>query len=957
MKKLRVLLITVCVLACCILALSSCEGALEEPSGFIFNEETQTLTWEKVDGAIGYSVIVGDKEKSTKSNFFTVDIRDKGVYEIKVKSLGDGKTLQDSGYAVYNYDKKESETGLKYELINNNTEYRLVGLGGASGDVVMEETFRGKPVTAIAEGALSNNGKITSFVINSKVTEIPKKAFYNCNALVSVTIPENVVKIGPNAFQSCRSLTKVDIPSGVTVIEEYAFSYCRALTEVSFSPDTTKISGYAFSDCLALTKINIPDKVTSIGEYAFSGCNSATELTLSSSLETIGDYAFYYCQLVESVLIPEGVTSIGDGAFESCSKIPSVVLPDGLTAIGERAFAFCEALADIQVGEKLEAVGRNVLLDTAYYNNYAEDIVYLGNWIIACKNPDIQAGKDLTPLIKEGTIGIADLVFRGCTGFTGVNLPDIKYVGDYAFYGCEKLVNVYLGSEALRIGDYAFTQCTSLKQLSRLQNTKINYIGDYAFYGCSKLGGSMTPVNLPDTVKSIGTQAFNETSVPNKYGVLYVGNWVVGTAGNFFIGDLQIDDNTVGIADYSFNQCIFGGGKLILPPTIESIGRGAFLLCMNLQIEEFPENLKKIDDYAFYGCSNALFGTAEDYMEYHLTLPDGLEYIGRSAFYQTSMLGLTIPGSCKYIGEFAFFGCSLLGCENEYDLSEGGSEDDDSSSPDYSGSNIKKVRYHLILEEGIEEIGSRAFFGCSGLIDLTIPDSVNTLGIRAFYKCSSLETLVIGTGLDIVPEYSFYGCRALKNVVFSNNIKTIDNYAFRGCEKLEELDLPNDLKTIGKYAFHGCTSLSNISLPKSVISVGDFAFRKNLSVTSAVLHSGIVDLGQHALYSDNVATIYCESEERSGYWHERWNSSYRPVIWGCTLSDDKSYVVSFVKTEGAIENADAINGILAPAREGYEFAGWSLSEGSEEVAYSASEIINAEDGSVLYAIWLPVTAG
>ncbi|MBQ8380420.1 MAG: leucine-rich repeat protein [Clostridia bacterium] len=958
MKKLRVLLITVCVLAFCLLALTSCDGALDKPSGFSFNEDTQMLSWEKVEGAIGYSVLVGDKEKSTKSNFFIVDITEKGVYEIKVKALGDGKSMQDSDYAVYNYEKNESETGLRYELINNNTEYKLVGLGSASGDVVMEETFRGKPVTAIAEGALSNNGKLTSFTINSKVKEIPKKAFYNCNALISVTIPENVVKIGPNAFQSCRSLTKVDIPSGVTVIEEYAFSYCRALTEASLSPETTKIGGYAFSDCMALTKINIPDKVTSIGEYAFSGCNSATELHLSAVLESIGDYAFYYCQLIDEVVIPDTVTGIGEGAFESCAKIPSITLPESVTSIGDRAFAFCELLADIQVGENLEAVGRNILLDTAYYNDYAEDVVYLGNWIIACKNPEVSAGKDLTPLIKEGTIGIADLAFRGCNGFTGVNLPDIKYVGDYAFYGCEKLVNVYLGPEAVRIGDYAFTLCTSLKQLNRLQNTKITYIGDFAFNGCSKLGSSMSPINLPDTVESIGTQAFNNTLVPSKFGVLYVSNWVVGTSGNFFIGDVQIEDGTVGIADYSFNQCLFTG-KIIFPPTVESIGRGAFLACTNLRIEEFSRNLKKIDDYAFYLCSNALFGTAEEYMEYHLTLPDGLEYIGRSAFYQTSMLGLTVPGSCKYIGEFAFYGCSLLGSLQEYNLSEDGSEEgsegEESTGPEYSDSNVKKVRYHLILEEGIEEIGSRAFFGCSGLIDLTIPDSLTTLGIRAFYKCESLENVVIGASLTEVPAYSFYGCVELENVVFPHSIKTIDKYAFRGCEKLAELNLPADLKTIGKYAFHGCIALTNLSLPKGVTYVGDFAFRKNVSATSAVIHSGIVELGQHALYSDNALTIYCEGNEKSDYWHERWNSSYRPVIWGCTLSEDKSYVVSFVKADGAIDNADAVNGILAPCRDGYEFAGWSLSEDGE-VAYSASEIINAEDGSVLYAIWAPVAA-
>ncbi|MBQ9085372.1 MAG: leucine-rich repeat protein, partial [Clostridia bacterium] len=661
MKKLRVLL-TVCVLAFAMLALTSCGGTLEAPSGFSFNEETQTLSWEKVEGAIGYSVIVGEKEKSTKTNSFTVSITEQGVYDIQVKALGDGKSMKDSGYAVYKYEKDESETGLKYELINNNTEYRLVGIGSASGDVVMEETFRGKDVTAIASGALANNGKITSFTFNSKVTEIPEKAFYNCNALENVVIPENIVKIAQRAFQSCRKLNKVSLPSGVTVIEEYAFSYCRELKEVTLSPDTTVVGPYAFSDCSKLTKINIPDKVTSIGEYAFSGCKEATELYIGKNVEYIGDYAFYYCQLVDEIDIPDGVTYIGDSAFESCIKISTVTLPEVLTTLGDRAFAFCEALEEINVGDNLESVGINVLMDTPYYNDYPEDIVYLGNWIIACKNAEIQKGKDL--IVKDGVVGIAANAFRGCNGFVGVTLNDIKYIGDFAFYDCASLGSVLLGENAVYIGDYAFTMCKKLTQLPYLANTKIEYIGDFAFNGCERL----TTVTLPKTVELIGTQAFNNTNISAIGGILYVGNWVVGTTGNFFMGDqIRIRDGVVGIAEYSFNQCMFMG-ELVLPSTVERICRGAFLLCMNLRIEEFPESLKRIDDYAFYGCSNALFGVENGPMDYHLTLPDGLEHIGRSAFYQTSLLGLTIPGSCKYIGEFAFFGCSGLGSLGEYEI-------------------------------------------------------------------------------------------------------------------------------------------------------------------------------------------------------------------------------------------------------------------------------------------------
>ena len=127
-----------------------------------------------------------------------------------------------------------------------------------------------------------------------------------------------------------------------------------------------------------------------------------------------------------------------------------------------------------------------------------------------------------------------------------------------------------------------------------------------------------------------------------------------------------------------------------------------------------------------------------------------------------------------------------------------------------------------------------------------------------------------------------------------------------------------------------------------------------MSITSVTLPSGILELGNHVFYFDNAATLYCEDEQKAEDWGERWNSSFRPVVWGCTLSSDKSYVVSVVKSATTVENDDAINGILAPARDGYSFDGWALEENGEAV-YSASEIVNAEDGVTLYAKWTPAS--
>jgi uncharacterized repeat protein (TIGR02543 family) len=75
------------------------------------------------------------------------------------------------------------------------------------------------------------------------------------------------------------------------------------------------------------------------------------------------------------------------------------------------------------------------------------------------------------------------------------------------------------------------------------------------------------------------------------------------------------------------------------------------------------------------------------------------------------------------------------------------------------------------------------------------------------------------------------------------------------------------------------------------------------------------------------------------------------VVWGCTLSEDGSYVVSFTKTASSISNPTATNGISAPYREGYTFGGWATVEGGT-ASYTAANVNSAADDTVLYAIWI-----
>ena len=112
----------------------------------------------------------------------------------------------------------------------------------------------------------------------------------------------------------------------------------------------------------------------------------------------------------------------------------------------------------------------------------------------------------------------------------------------------------------------------------------------------------------------------------------------------------------------------------------------------------------------------------------------------------------------------------------------------------------------------------------------------------------------------------------------------------------------------------------------------------------------LVSLGRHAFYG-NEATFYLEAKEIPEDWSERWNSAYRPVIFGVTLSEDHSYVVSFTKNGEEILNISERVSVTKPSRKGYTFVGWATTPTATSAEYAAGEVLNAPDGTVLYSVW------
>ena len=110
----------------------------------------------------------------------------------------------------------------------------------------------------------------------------------------------------------------------------------------------------------------------------------------------------------------------------------------------------------------------------------------------------------------------------------------------------------------------------------------------------------------------------------------------------------------------------------------------------------------------------------------------------------------------------------------------------------------------------VTTIGGRAFYGCSGLTSVTIPNSVTTIGSSAFEGCTGLTSVTIPNSVTTINYAAFYGCSSLTSVTLGKSVTTIGTGAFYGCSSLTSVTIPKSVTTIGTGAFYGCTGLTSI---------------------------------------------------------------------------------------------------------------------------------------------------
>ena len=137
----------------------------------------------------------------------------------------------------------------------------------------------------------------------------------------------------------------------------------------------------------------------------------------------------------------------------------------------------------------------------------------------------------------------------------------------------------------------------------------------------------------------------------------------------------------------------------------------------------------------------------------------------------------------------------------------------------------------------VTSIGNNAFFQCTGLTSISIPQGVTSICIGAFTGCSRLTSISIPQGVTSIGLLAFDGCAALTSISIPEGVTIIGDEAFVGCTGLTSISIPQGVTNIGDYTFFGCTGLTSISIPQGVTSIGDSAFVDCIGLTSIIFNS------------------------------------------------------------------------------------------------------------------------
>ena len=700
--------------------------------------------------------------------------------------------------------------------------------------------------------------------------------------VTSIEIPNGITEIGTNQFEGIAGITSVTIPNTIINIGKYAFSRCGKLCNIYYEGTikdwiNSSLTGEMFfsttnsnhfylrntnNEWEEVIHLEIPNSIEKIGTNKFYGFNNIVSMLLSSSVNNIEDNAFFGCgRLVEvynlsnfnitagssdngsigyyakvihttleeesrliekdnyvfikdndnnyylvsyrgvdtELVLPSDIEGnnyeINQNAFKGCQNLTSITIPNKVTGVGISAFDMCIGLTNIFYEDSIEAWCKIELKDSIFSTEAS----------LFPKHFYIRNSNEWEEVIH-------------------LEIPNsIEEIGYYQFFGFNNIVSITLPNSVLNIKEIAFENCYRLVEIFNQSNLTIiaggtgnGSVGKYA-----KVVHSSMESNL---IEKDNFQFIKDEK--NKYHLIsYKGIETELVLPN------DIEGSSYTIESLAFNDCS-NITSIIIPSGIEAISFGALFGCNNLVSITIP--------YLRTAHFGYLFG-ANDYKNSSLFVPDSLREvyitggttIRSNAFSGCSSLTkITLPNSITSIGDNAFSGCSSLESitlpfvgaslndkENAYFGYVFGAYSVSVNS-NYVPTSLKEI---IILGGEIEH---NAFYGCSHIESITIPNTIRTITCM-FNQCNLTSIYYEGTIEDwckikFPQKYISIGTHPLS--VAQYFYLRDSNKEWIEAKSITSIEIPEGVTEIGAYQFDGFDNLSIVILSNDCISINPYAF-------------------------------------------------------------------------------------------------------------------------------------
>ncbi|MCH5172227.1 MAG: leucine-rich repeat protein [Erysipelotrichales bacterium] len=482
-----------------------------------------------------------------------------------------------------------------------------------------------------------------------------------------------------------------------------------------------------------------------------------------------------------------------------------------------------------------------------------------------------------------------DYIYRPMYKIDGNDIKTIGYeiykYNNFDFEGTLEVPQTFNNLPILRIGEACFMECNMKKII--LPST-IEVIDQFAFNSCENL----EYVNIPDSTYSLKRAAFYyseklETISLNNVNFLREDNFLLcKNLSEFNVSESNQQFKTINGCLYSKNEDILvkiPEGKdnveisskidkikseaiarldktkeIVIPQSVVEMEEAVFFeskienitilgninkipdrtfqYCRNLKEIKLPNSIKEIGERAFYDCR----------LLENITMPDTVETLGDFAFaYCTSLKEIYIPNSLKILGEGAFIQLDSL---EKFTIS---------TNPFYT------IYEDALYSKNYEEL----YRVPPKKTSISIHESTKVIKSDAFYWCSNLDEIALPNSLEKIEKYAFYFCNNVYELNIPDTVLSIEESAFEGMENLISIHLPKDLTVLESSLFENCALLQEVNIPSKVTKICDEVFYNCINLPSLIIYDSLNEFGKDVFAACNMLDdIYFTGSE------EQWKS-------------------------------------------------------------------------------------